>query len=104
MQEFISQKLPEVRALFSKNKVERAYLFGSACTEHFRSDSDVDVLIKFQDGISAETYTDSYFLLAEELGKLFERKVDLLTETSLSNPYFIKIGRASCRERVCMLV
>jgi predicted nucleotidyltransferase len=40
--------------------------------------------------VTIEKYTDNYFALHEELEKLFDRKIDLVTENSLSNPYFIQ--------------
>lgn len=65
------------------------YLFGSACSGRFGDDSDIDILISFKD-ISAEKYTDNYFELHYKLEELFNRKIDLVTEKSLSNPYFIE--------------
>ena len=65
------------------------YVFGSAVTSDFSESSDVDILISFKD-ISFEKYTDNYFELHDALVKLFQRKVDLITERSLSNPYFIE--------------
>ena len=35
-------------------------------------------------------YADNYFELAEQLEQLFKRPVDLVTEKSLFNPYFIE--------------
>ena len=35
------------------------------------------------------TYADSYFYLADIFEKIFKRRVDLITDKSLSNPYFI---------------
>jgi predicted nucleotidyltransferase len=35
-------------------------------------------------------YADTYFELAEKFEKLFHRPVDLVTDKSLSNPYFIE--------------
>ena len=35
-------------------------------------------------------YTDNYFELHYKLSDLFGRKIDLITERSLSNPYFIE--------------
>ena len=64
-------------------------LFGSATTEKFNDSSDIDILISFKE-IPFEKYTDNYFELHEMLEKLFNRKIDLLTEKSLSNPYFIQ--------------
>jgi predicted nucleotidyltransferase len=34
-------------------------------------------------------YADAYFDLAEEFENLFQRQVDLVTDKSLANPYFI---------------
>ncbi len=65
------------------------YLFGSVCTEHFNETSDIDILIEFKD-ISFEKYTDNYFELHYELEKLFKRKIDLVTNKSLTNPFLIE--------------
>jgi len=64
------------------------YAFGSVCTDKFNNNSDIDFLISFED-ISYEQYTDNYFDLHYKLQDLFNRRIDLLTENSLSNPYFI---------------
>lgn len=65
------------------------YAFGSVCTDRFNDNSDIDLLISFDD-LSIEQYTDNYFDLHYKLQDLFSRKIDLLTDNSLSNPYFIK--------------
>ena len=83
------QKLVELCRQF---EVEKMYVFGSASTStnDFHEDSDIDILISFQDDISIERYTDNYFELHYKLEELFNRKIDLVTENSLSNPYFIE--------------
>ncbi len=65
------------------------HVFGSVCTDKFNENSDIDILISF-DKLSIEEYTDNYFELHYKLQELFGRKIDLLTDKSLSNPYFIK--------------
>ena len=65
------------------------YVFGSVCTDKFNENSDIDILISF-DTLSIEQYTDNYFELHYKLQDLFGRDIDLLTERSLSNPYFIQ--------------
>lgn len=66
------------------------YLFGSAGKgEVFNENSDIDFLISFKE-ISVEEYTNNYFALQYKLRELFQRDIDLLTENSLTNPYFIK--------------
>ncbi len=47
------------------------------------------MLIKF-DELSIEEYTDNYFILHNLFQDIFKRKVDLVTDKSLNNPYFIK--------------
>lgn|SRR5690606_376946 len=89
MQAFIRDKIEDLKILCQKYDVKTMHVFGSASTGKFNSKSDVDILIAFKD-ISIEQYTDNYFNLHDDLEKLFERKIDLLTENSLSNPYFIE--------------
>ncbi len=80
-------KLHEYCKIFNINKM---YLFGSATSDKFNKNSDIDFLISFNDNISIDDYTDNYFELHYKLSDLFGRKVDLITERSLSNPYFIE--------------
>ena len=70
--------------------MEKLHAFGSVTSDSkFSDDSDIDFLIKFKD-ISYEQYADNYFRIHELFENLFNRKVDLITENMLSNPYFIK--------------
>jgi hypothetical protein len=89
MQEFIKSKLNDLKKLCLDYDVKTMYVFGSACTDKFNDNSDIDILISFKD-ISIEKYTDNYFELHYKLDELFKRKIDLLTENSLSNPYLIE--------------
>ncbi len=34
-------------------------------------------------------FADNYFLIADKFEELFQRSVDLVTDKSLSNPFFI---------------
>ncbi len=71
-------------------RVERLELFGSAAKGTFRPDaSDVDFLVTFADP-QPGTYADRYLGLLLALQKLFQREVDLVTERSIRNPYFLK--------------
>lgn len=89
MQKFIKDKIDDLKKLCQDYDVKTMYVFGSVCTDKFNDKSDIDILISFKD-ISIEKYTDNYFELHYKLEKLFNRKIDLLTENSLSNPYFIE--------------
>lgn len=85
----IEEHKEKLHELCVQYDIKSMYLFGSAVSELFSDTSDIDILISFKE-ISFEKYTDNFFFLHEELEKLFNRKVDLITERSLSNPYFIK--------------
>ncbi len=89
MLNLIENKKLELQRLCEKYDVNTMYLFGSATSDHFNETSDIDIIISFKD-LPFDRYTDNYFELHEKLEELFNRKVDLLTERSLSNPYFIQ--------------
>lgn len=77
-------------ALMKKHKVKRAYAFGSVVKGNFNKDSDIDILIAFEDNLNPVEYGQHYFDLADQLEELLQCPVDLITEASLKNPYFIK--------------
>src|SRR6266849_9338205 len=59
----------------------RIGVFGSFARGDARDDSDVDVYVEFED--AKRTY-DNFFALHEMLEKLLGRRVDLVTDKSLS--------------------
>lgn len=90
MVEVLKNKMPVVVQLLKKHKVKRAYAFGSAVTGGFGKDSDIDLLVAFDDALDPVEYGQHYFELAEQLEQILKHPVDLVTEASLKNPYFIK--------------
>ncbi len=91
MNTILENKLPEVFALFEKNKVKNAYIFGSICTEHFSEHSDIDFLISFNEELEPLEKGENWWNLFYALQEIFHREIDLLTEDSLQNPYFIEV-------------
>jgi len=89
MHEILKNSLSEVHDLCREYHVESMFAFGSVCTDRFTSTSDIDLLVSFVP-MDYGDYADSYFDLAEKLENVFNRRVDLVTEKSLSNPYFIR--------------
>ena len=89
MIETLKQHKHEIARLCEIHDVKEMYVFGSAATKKFGENSDYDFLITFKD-ISAEKYADNYFSLHKSLEELLGRKIDLLTNKSLGNPYFIQ--------------
>lgn len=85
----IKNNILKIKTLCEDLKVEKLWIFGSATKSTFSPESDVDFLVSFEK-MKPEDYAENYFLLAENLEKILERKVDLVTVNSLSNPYFIQ--------------
>lgn len=75
-------------------RVRRLWLFGSVLNEDFRTESDVDVLVEFEEG---ETPGLGFFTAKQELEALFGRGVDLLTLPSLRNPFVRQEILRTCR-------
>jgi predicted nucleotidyltransferase len=90
MQKILENKIKDLQIIFSTLGVKRLYAFGSVVSDKFNTESDIDFLISFGDKLSIEEYTNNYFSLHYKLQDLFKRKIDLVTERTLSNPYFIE--------------
>jgi len=87
--DLIETRRPQLAELCLRYGVERLYLFGSAATGGFaEATSDIDFIVEMADRRPTGAYADRYLGLAEELERLFGRRVDLITEESVRNPYF----------------
>ena len=88
MIELIQHHSATLAALCRRFNVRRLDVFGSAAKGAFSAErSDLDFLVTLEANSPVE-YADNYFGLAEALEKLFGRRVDLITEPSIRNPYF----------------
>ena len=85
----IDNKKADIAALCSRHKVGKLYLFGSALTNRFNNDSDIDLLVDFNKEEISD-YFDNFFELKYALEALFGRSVDLVEEKNVRNPYFKK--------------
>ncbi len=83
----IADKREEIVALCKEYRIRRLDLFGSAATGAFDPEtSDVDFLVDlggYERGVAKR-----FFRFAEALESLLGRPVDLVTEDSITNPYF----------------
>jgi len=81
---------PLIISLFEKHKIKNAYLFGSALTDKFDEKSDVDFLVNFIDDLDPLEKGELLWNLRFSLEDNLNRPIDLITESSLKNPYFIE--------------
>ena len=89
MNALLQNTIPAVQSLCDMYKVKNLYAFGSVLTDRFSESSDIDFLVSFTDDVPLQDFADNYFDFKDELSKLLGRDIDLVTESSLSNPYFI---------------
>lgn len=83
----IRAKHNEFINLCRQHRVSKIYAFGSSITDQFdpvKSDIDIIVDLDIKDPIE---YGETLLALWDKLELFFERKVDLLTEESIHNPY-----------------
>jgi predicted nucleotidyltransferase len=74
----ISQRLA---TYFSDRPVQRVWLFGSAVRDDLTVDSDIDLLIRFEEGHNLDLF--DYMNMTDDIEQLIERPVDLVVEGQL---------------------
>jgi hypothetical protein len=70
--------------------IRRLSVFGSALRDDFAADSDVDILVEFEQG---HVPGFAFFRMQDELSELLGRKVDLHTPAFLSRFFRDKVVR-----------
>lgn len=79
-------EIPEeqISSFCNKHHIRKFALFGSILREDFGPQSDVDVLVEFDpDHVPGL----AFIAMQQELAELFGRTVDLVTTSSLRNPF-----------------
>jgi predicted nucleotidyltransferase len=77
--------MDKIEAFCRKWKVKEFSLFGSVLREDFRPDSDVDVLVSFEENAGWDLM--DWVNMIEELKVIFGREVDLVSKNGLRNPF-----------------
>ena len=77
----------EIAAFCQRNGIKRLALFGSVLRDDFTSESDVDVIVEFEQG---KTPGLEFITMQDELSEICGRKVDLHTFRGVeSNPNWL---------------
>lgn len=86
LKESIQNKLKEFILLCKSNNVKNMYAFGSAVNDEFNdSTSDFDFLIEIEENDPIKK-GERLLNIWDKLEYLFQRKVDLLTNSTIKNP------------------
>ena len=87
----IEMNIDTIIALCKKYRVAKLWVFGSILTPRFNENSDVDFSVNFDSArINAEglDWADIFFDFMHDLESLIGRRVDLVCDDAVSNPYF----------------
>ena len=74
--------------LISKYHLKSIGIFGSFTREDFTDESDIDILIDYEQPIGIE-----FIDLADELERILNRKVDLVSKRGIKPKYFEEIQK-----------
>jgi len=89
MNRLLDPHMPAIRDLCQQYKVSSLRAFGSVLRSDFRADSDIDLVVEFDDSSTANAF-QRFFDFKEALEEALGHPVDLITAKSLANPYFIQ--------------
>lgn len=92
------ENIDKLNKLCNKYKVSKLYLFGSARSKNFNKNSDLDFIVTFKD-IDKDDYFDNYYDFKFSLIDALNRKIDLLEEKAIRNP-FLKISIDNSKEKI----
>lgn len=84
----IELNISKIIELCKKYRVKSLAVFGSILTEKFNNESDIDMIVNFDEDVTYQTYADNYFGLHDNLKILLGRDIDLVDESSINNKYF----------------
>ncbi|WP_445735073.1 nucleotidyltransferase family protein [Mariniflexile sp.] len=90
LKESIKYKMAEFLSLCKSHNVKNLYAFGSSITNQFDEDSsDIDLLIEIDNDDPIER-GENLMSIWDKFEQFFQRKVDLLTNSSIKNPVLRK--------------
>jgi predicted nucleotidyltransferase len=86
---YIDSYISKITTLCKRYKVRKLFVFGSVLTDRFNEQSDIDFVVDF-DKDKVDDYFLNYFDFKYSLEDIFGRKVDLLENQTITNPYLKK--------------
>ncbi len=82
----LEQQIDNINKLCDEHRVKALFAFGSITKNKLSSDSDIDFVIEI-DSSDPFIYAENYFAFKFRLEKLLKRKIDLLEQKAIKNPF-----------------
>ena len=86
----LEEHINDISQLCSIHKVKQLFAFGSVLTDKFNNNSDIDLIVDFEQ-VDLAQYADNYYDFKFSLEDVLQKPVDLLEEQAIKNPYFRQI-------------
>ena len=87
----IELNMDKIISLCKKYKVAKLWVFGSILTPRFNADSDIDFIVEFdRERLELLDYADNFFDFIYSMESVVGRKIDLVVDSAIRNPYFRK--------------
>jgi predicted nucleotidyltransferase len=84
----VTDRFKDLQELCRRHRVTRLAVFGSAVTGEFSPESsDLDFVVDFAE-MDPVDHADCYLGLLLDLERLFGRRIDLIEERAIRNPFF----------------
>lgn len=83
-------KMEKLKAICEKHFVEKLFVFGSALRADFTENSDLDFAVLLSEELDPLSHGESFLNLMNDLEKLFQKKIDLVSYRVIKNPIFKK--------------
>jgi predicted nucleotidyltransferase len=83
----LDKHINDIKKLCLTHNVRQLYAFGSVLTNKFTNDSDIDLIVDFEP-IDLSQYADNYYDFKFSLENVLQKRVDLLEDKAIKNPYF----------------
>lgn len=85
----VEHNLQKIIEICKRFHVRKLWVFGSILTPRFNKDSDVDLCVDFDwDNIPLLDSADNFFDFQYSLEELLNRRVDIVDDSAVKNPYF----------------
>ncbi len=85
----INEYINDINILCKLHKVRTLFVFGSAITDKFRPDSDIDFIVDINSNDPID-YAENYFDLKFKLQDLFKKPIDLLEQKGIRNSHLMQ--------------
>ena len=85
----LKDHIAQINKLCRQHDVKSLFAFGSAVSDKLTGDSDIDLLVDINSADPID-YSDNYFALKFQLEDILNRKVDLLEDRAINNPFLKK--------------